>query len=1169
MNRLLIYILISIFDIIYSSLESEKGFLQSSLKERDKEYSENISNLYSKLNTEVNALAEKKLNPKSLEYYRAKLIEKLIAPDYSEQLGSMRMLRGIQPKDSPEAFFNNVTFTDIITKLPDSGNVTETPWSGYYWPIRYGVGAVRYSKVQRVNSQYDFRKDGNKIIKTPKTYNNSISYYKQPDEFNKTFRRYHNYSHYISIWYSAAEKYDFYVGDYNFTLTNMLKSAGQDIIWDEKGDVPLWMGICHGWSVASYMEKRPNKTITLLAADNTTYVQFLPDDIKALSSIYWAEANYKSNFAGWSCKYKNKTELNFDPATGLILDYRCFGVSPATFHTAMANWVGINKTSLIFDPMADDNEIWNHPVMGYNVTYFNPLTNNTRPFQDAVVTRDEAKLFASRNKFINFTLANITNATEYLVGAKMQVDYLYETSPNHDNYTYKDFNTSVNYHYVLELDKDLRMIGGEWLYNRHPNYVFGPRAWDELLWLEDQYVTSFNGTVEELRNLTNYSRDKAVKRKSPLKQVIKFVIDQMYNENYTDPGIKFISDPDVLDKKYPPVPGFYYDFNVDLSQYTDHDGPQANGTYIRTELRPDGRIVRTTTRYVNITQPAPDVPGGVRQPDGTVTRLIRNPNGQMVRQIYRPTVIRQAINSTETIDTVSRTPPPPPIAPVIYNNPPENNPDTTIPSNPINTPPANDSLYNPYTYNPNNDPNPVYVNPNNPSEGYRLPDGVIVRFEERPNGSRTRYIIRPPTPRPTNNPTVPSNIPNTNPYPNNNPYSNPRYPYNTPNNNNPNTQPQPTQPQPTQPQPTQPEPTQPEPTQPEPPRSSTNNYPRTPGTHYMPDGTVVRTVINGGRITWYITRPARSTPVTPQPTNNDDDNLLLASAPPTTYNNPSTNPSTNPNNNTNPYGSSSNPSVNLLASSNSGTSGSFNPRLSYNSDNPNYRRYDAGNSDGSYPSYPSSGGNFTGSATNTPTSRPTVGTSSSNSSSIPNGSTTSANTAVPGTVTQPDGTIIRTVVNNGRVTRYITRPARAPARPTTTTPTSPSISTPAPTTPPARPAVIIPTTTTPAMNTLAMAAPATTTPTTPARHATTGATTSRTPTATTPRPTPTASRTTTPTPTTTSRSSTTTSRTTPPPTRSQPTSTAASSTRRAPSRTLMNSRTTRPNRTLRMTRTSR
>jgi hypothetical protein len=760
MFLLIIYIIFGILKLI----QSAEGLSENS----ETNYSTTISNLFVKLSEKVVTQTKNTAisNSNSVEYFRAILIEKLLATDYSEN--GIRMLRGYQPKDSPKAFFNNITYNDIITQLPDNGVVDDDIWSGSYWPIRYGIGAVRYSKIPKINSQYDYRKEGNTIIKTPKTYNKSIFYYNQPAEYTATSKRYTNFTNYVNIYYSPAEKYDFYVGDYNFTLTNILKKVGHDVIWDSKNDVPPWMGICHGWSVASYMEKRPNKTVTLLAADGKTYVQFFPDDIKALATIYWAEANYKSNLAGYSCKYKSKNELHYDSNSRLILDYRCFGINPATFHIVLANYVGNYKKSLVFDPVVDDNEIWNHPIKGYNISYFNPITNFTGSLIDAIVTIEEAENFIS-NIFINFTLSNITNTTDYLVGCKMTVNYLLETMPVHDNYTYNDINTNIIYYYVLELDKDLKIVGGEWLKNSHPNYVYGPREWDEMLWLEDQYVAHFNGTTEELRNLTKHSKDKSIKRRSPLKQIIKYIIDQIYNPNYTEPQLKLVTDPDVLDRMYPPLYNYDDTFNVDMTAYQTEDGIQDDNSEVRTELRFDGAIVRYTTRYVNVTRPVSNSIVGIRQPDGSVIRTVRNAYGALVRYRYKPTIVKQAKTTSEVVAWADRT-----VANLPLTTRPQDSPSST----------SSISMYS----------------TNGPQTSSTTPSYTSTQPTTRPETSPSSTL-----------PIQPLNIPD-------------------------NSQP-------------------------------THNYPRTPGTYYQPDGSIVRTTVNNGIISWTITHPPIPSSTTPSNTN--------------------------------------------------------------------------------------------------------------------------------------------------------------------------------------------------------------------------------------------------------------------------------------------------------------
>jgi hypothetical protein len=852
-----------------------------------------------------------------MHHHKMKYLEKLIFPESEVLAEHLRDLREYQPKDSPKAFFGDLNYTDILTDLPDKGNVTEPPWSGSYWPLRYGGGAVRYSKYERANSQYDYKRQGNKVSKVSKSYNASITAYNQPDEFNLTYNRYKNYSDYISVYYSAAEKYDFYVGDYNFTLTNMLKASGKDVIWDEKtNDVPSWMGICHGWSVASYIEKRPNKTIALLAADGKTWVQFLPDDIKALLSIYWAEANYKSNFAGFSCKFKNKTELNFDQNTGLVLDYRCFGINPGSFHIIFGNWIGKENKTLIFEPLVNDNQIWNHPAKGYEVSYFNPLTNVTHSLADSIVTVEEAKKMAERDKFVNFTISNVTGTTAYLIGARMTVQYIIETIPWHENTTLPDAPYNKTYHYTLELDKNLTILGGEWLYNEHPNYVFGPREGDELLWLEDQIVDKFNGTTDELRNLTHYSRDKAIKRKSPLKSIVKYLINQTYNENYTNPDMDFIKDPDVLDRKYPGsriamISGLNFDLQ---SLFNITEGGQPDGSIVRIEKRPDGSIVKVTTRYVNMTRPLDDIPGGIRQPDGTIVRTVRYPNRTTIRTTYLPSTYLDPRETVTVLLTAGQ------VRALNYAHRP--------PANPNNE-----------TINGNNQ------NITNSTLGVLQPDGSYVRVVRRADGVLIRYITRPI--RPINNPSnppLPTEQPSESVQPSSESSPDPTLLSNYP-----------------------PPPPQPIPQ---------SMLPRTPGNHTLLDGTVVRTVINNGKITWYIKRPLRQIP--PPIANPNSMNYN----PPNSFNN---NGEGNTNNNNPNSSTAPQPENNNLET---------------------------------LPQPPTDQPTTTQPTTPQPTTpQPT----SPQSSALPP-IDTSHLPRTPGTITLPDGTIVRTVVRpNGSVIRYITR----------------------------------------------------------------------------------------------------------------------------------------------------
>ena len=101
-----------------------------------------------------------------------------------------------------------------------------------------------------------------------------VDYYKQPDDFLKFSLENKDMMHDLDF-YSPAEKYDLLVGDPKFTLTNLTKSNG--FKWEEEdGTVAQWMGICHGWAIASYASPRPTKIVEVKGLSKGAKLSFLP-----------------------------------------------------------------------------------------------------------------------------------------------------------------------------------------------------------------------------------------------------------------------------------------------------------------------------------------------------------------------------------------------------------------------------------------------------------------------------------------------------------------------------------------------------------------------------------------------------------------------------------------------------------------------------------------------------------------------------------------------------------------------------------------------------------------------------------------------------------------------------------------------------------------------------
>jgi Transglutaminase elicitor len=103
------------------------------------------------------------------------------------------------------------------------------PWADSYWPTYRGQIAYRYA-------------DGS--FPKSKNWGENFAYAE---------------SHPASLMInsgavnllSPAEKYDFVMGDADFTLTHFAWSRGQQGSTDG-GGVATWMGICHGWSGAAH-----------------------------------------------------------------------------------------------------------------------------------------------------------------------------------------------------------------------------------------------------------------------------------------------------------------------------------------------------------------------------------------------------------------------------------------------------------------------------------------------------------------------------------------------------------------------------------------------------------------------------------------------------------------------------------------------------------------------------------------------------------------------------------------------------------------------------------------------------------------------------------------------------------------------------------------------------
>jgi len=364
-----------------------------------------------------------------------------------------------------------------------AGAMPVTPWSDSYWPDGQGGIASPYADSSfpdmiifpRVNMS-SFRRSRESLW--PRATSLTA------DEIDVL---------------SPAEKYDLLVGDTEFTLarsvwegidyrhhhTPDLDESGR-IRTDENGNIiyrprgtpltPTWAGICNGWAAAALSLPRPNHTVTLSSPFGQT-ITFYPADIRALASHLWARSSINTatvsaggppviRHAGVRC---NESPVRRDSG-GRPKNEDCADVDPGVWHLSVLNKLGVDQVGLVIDKNFKGG-VSNHPVYFYEYHYFNPETGKDGDFASSLVPFSEVR----RDPYADYRSPDAV----YMIGVEMQAKSLEWIKRTHEHIftVANDKTTDEEYMYDLELDADMRVVGGEWRFlkkNRKP-FNFGLR----------------------------------------------------------------------------------------------------------------------------------------------------------------------------------------------------------------------------------------------------------------------------------------------------------------------------------------------------------------------------------------------------------------------------------------------------------------------------------------------------------------------------------------------------------------------------------------------------------------------------------------------------------------------------------------------------------------------
>jgi hypothetical protein len=246
---------------------------------------------------------------------------------------------------------------------------------------------------------------------------------------------------------APSEKLDLLNGHYDYPLVKEVDGRSSP-------RAPIWHGICNGWSPASINHNEPLPK-TLVNPDGIS-VPFGSSDIKALISYYYAFKHEvdTTHQMGKRCNF------NFGPNCDEDLN-------AGAFHIVLTNKVGLEQTSFVAD-VERKRQVWNHAVNEYTTTVVRahmPPGSDSAP---GTVKRVQVKTD------MRFVLKIEKNSWEPVLGKSEHVNEL------------------RHYEYTLDLDASGNIIGGEWISDVRPDFLWTMKK-----------ATNFGGTFARLPELLN------------------------------------------------------------------------------------------------------------------------------------------------------------------------------------------------------------------------------------------------------------------------------------------------------------------------------------------------------------------------------------------------------------------------------------------------------------------------------------------------------------------------------------------------------------------------------------------------------------------------------------------------------------------------------------------
>ncbi len=295
-----------------------------------------------------------------------------------------------------------------LAVLPSKGEVARTPWPGNHWAVH--LDAINY------------RWDGPDSRSASEKF---AAAFGVPD-------------------FEARISRNFGVEAYEGTPCQFDGDCDKDTICGKRRDakdgrcVGAWWGICDGWSAAAIAAPEPQVPVV------RNGVTFKVNDIKALLSV--AYQGYTNNMVGARCNHRAPAVCDPVGRPYSVVDR---STNPGSFHIILSNFVGLQQRSFVID-RDPSHRVFNQPVSRYEVTEFVPLTQKraTRHLGGQgkhYFFNDQARAWYR----VKTTLYYMMDPEHFADGPLLPYLAQYETP--------------LTLEYILELDADGNIIGGEWL----------------------------------------------------------------------------------------------------------------------------------------------------------------------------------------------------------------------------------------------------------------------------------------------------------------------------------------------------------------------------------------------------------------------------------------------------------------------------------------------------------------------------------------------------------------------------------------------------------------------------------------------------------------------------------------------------------------------------------